>query len=59
MSRALIVRPPFCEDEGCPHHGTPHFCRSVSPSEYAREAYRRIRETSGVTETHLTGKTAK
>lgn len=19
----------LCEDEGCPHHGTPHVCRSV------------------------------
>jgi hypothetical protein len=35
---ALLERfaPPLCEDEGCPHHGKPHVCKTSPPSDAMR-----------------------
>jgi hypothetical protein len=34
---------PFCEDEGCPHHGTLHICHSQpAPTEGKVELYRQV-----------------
>lgn len=39
-------QPPLCEDEGCPHHGTPHVCVDLSKARECEPLYTRTSGTN-------------